>query len=92
MDPLIWGDPEVFRPERWLGEPGKRLQEFYLVFSKGPRGCIGRNVTYIEQSVMLATIARRYDFQLADPEFVPTRYETTSTIIDALPIRLSRRS
>ncbi len=36
-----------------VGEEGKKLQEFLLVFSKGPRGCIGRNITYMEQSVML---------------------------------------
>ncbi|KAK5267909.1 cytochrome P450 1 subfamily A member 2, partial [Exophiala xenobiotica] len=55
MDPNIWGDPSVFRPERWLDEAGKELQQFFLVFTTGPRGCIGRNVTYLEQYVMLAS-------------------------------------
>jgi cytochrome P450 len=34
MDKEIWGDPDIYRPERWLGDDGKRLQEFFLVFSK----------------------------------------------------------
>nr|KAK5437190.1 hypothetical protein LTR18_009052 [Exophiala xenobiotica] len=59
MDPNIWGDPSVFRPERWLDEAGKELQQFFLVFTTGPRGYIGRNVTYLEQYVMLASFVHR---------------------------------
>jgi cytochrome P450 len=91
MDPAIWKDPEVFRPERWFGEEGKQLQQFFLVFTTGPRGCIGRNVTYLEQYGMLATMAKRYEFCLADESFQPTRYETVATIVDALPLKIWRR-
>ena len=91
MDKEIWGDPDIYRPERWLGDDGKRLQEFFLAFSKGPRGCIGRNITYMEQSVMLATMVRRYNISLADPKFEVSRYETVSTIVDVLPLNFSRR-
>jgi cytochrome P450 len=91
MDSKIWGDPTVFRPERWLGEEGKLLQPYFLVFTTGPRGCIGRNVTYLEQYVMLASFVHRYEFCLAEPDFVPTRYETVATIIDRLPLRIWKR-
>ena len=91
MDPVIWGDPQVFRPERWLGEEGKQLQQSFLVFTTGPRGCIGKNVTYMEQYVMLASFVHRYEFCLAEPGFKPTRYETVATIIDKLPLRIWRR-
>ena len=91
MDPKIWGDPTVFRPERWLGEEGKNLQQFFMVFTTGPRGCIGRNVTYLEQYVMLASFVHRYEFCLAEPGFVPTRYETVATIVDRLPLHIWRR-
>jgi cytochrome P450 len=93
MDPEIWGDPDTFRPERWLDESrNKQLASIFLVFTTGPRGCIGKNVTYFEQTVMLASFVHRYDFCLAEPGFVPTRHETTVTLIDRLPLRLSRRT
>ena len=39
-DPDIWGDPDNFRPERWIGENGK-LKSFpaFLPFSVGEWGC-----------------------------------------------------
>jgi cytochrome P450 len=92
MDPKLWGDPETFRPERWLGEEGKQLQQHFLVFTTGPRGCIGRNVTYLEQYVMLASFVKRYEFCLEDEKFTPTRYETTVTLVDKLPLKIWRRN
>lgn len=92
MDPDIWGDPTVFRPERWLGQEAKEVHPYFLVFTTGPRGCIGKNVTYLEQYVMLASFVRRYEFCLAEPDFVPTRFETVATIVDRLPLRVWRRN
>lgn len=43
----LWGeDAEVWRPERWLvGENEKReLDEKFVAFSKGARGCIGKDI------------------------------------------------
>lgn len=37
-DPSIWGDPHVFRPERWL--ESKDLKPYLLTFGKGPRACV----------------------------------------------------
>lgn len=91
MDPRIWGDPHVFRPERWLGDEGKKLQQSFLVFTTGPRACIGRNVTYLEQYVKLASFVRRYGFALAEDDFKPTRYETAVVLVDRLPLRIWRR-
>ncbi|KAH7885202.1 benzoate para-hydroxylase [Phlebopus sp. FC_14] len=61
-DPSIWGDPEVFRPDRWEEDPD--LKKYLMVFGKGPRACIGRNLAYMEMRLVLATIILRYDFHL----------------------------
>lgn len=37
-DKAIWGDPDNFRPERWLEE--KDLHRYFLIFGKGPRACV----------------------------------------------------
>ena len=42
----VWGDPDVFRPERWLEKlpPSDELCSGWangLAFSDGPRNCVG---------------------------------------------------
>lgn len=37
-DKAIWGDPENFRPERWLEE--NDLSRYLMTFGKGPRQCV----------------------------------------------------
>ncbi|XP_046550719.1 cytochrome P450 1A1-like [Haliotis rubra] len=46
-DPEVWGDPHVFRPERFLdssGEINKSLLEEFLPFSTGRRKCLGESL------------------------------------------------
>ncbi|XP_046381805.2 cytochrome P450 1A2-like [Haliotis rufescens] len=46
-DPEVWGDPHVFRPERFLdasGEINKSLLEEFLPFSTGGRKCLGESL------------------------------------------------
>ncbi|KAF9023814.1 benzoate para-hydroxylase [Hymenopellis radicata] len=69
-DPRIWGDPEVFRPERWL--ESKDLKPYLLTFGKGPRACLGRNLAYMEMRLVLATVILRYDLQLQSPALETT--------------------
>ena len=39
MDPEYWGDPETFRPERFLNTDGSyRKDERFIPFGKGERG------------------------------------------------------
>lgn len=37
-DPTIWGDPEVYRPERWLEKSGEGDRENGAQEAKGRRG------------------------------------------------------
>ncbi|KAJ5622731.1 benzoate 4-monooxygenase cytochrome p450 [Penicillium herquei] len=69
-DPEVFPDPESFNPDRWLGEKGKDLQAHFITFSAGARGCIGRNITYLEQTVALASMVHRYEFALPHENWV----------------------
>lgn len=90
-DPKIFPEPESFVPERWLKEEAKEIQKYFIAFSAGARGCIGRNITYIEQHVLLATLVRRYDLALLHPDWELRWEERFNLWPSAMPIRISRR-
>lgn len=61
--PEIWGDAEVFRPERWdpaSDEKEKMPPWSYFPFGGGPRICIGMPFAQLEAKLLLATILQRY--------------------------------
>lgn len=90
-DPIIFPEPERFNPDRWLGEQGKNLQPYFISFSTGSRGCIGRNISYLEQTVLLASVVHRYGFALPSPGWEQDRWETTNLMAGPLPLKVWRR-
>lgn len=91
-DPEIFPDPEEYRPERWLDEKAKDFQSYYIPFSMGARGCIGRNISYLEQYVLLAALVKRYDFQLEDENLELEREDGFVLWTGRLPIMFRRRA
>lgn len=87
----VFPDPETYRPERWLGEGGKELQPYFVAFSQGARGCTGRNISYLEQTVLLGSLVHRFDFALPSPDWEPTRRETTNLGTGPMPLKIWRR-
>ena len=65
--PDIWGDPDVFRPERWDPINGQQVPHWaYFPFGGGPRICIGMPFAELETRLLLATILQHYT-----PRLVP---------------------
>lgn len=65
-DPRFWPDPERFDPERWTTEAQASRPKFaYYPFGGGPRVCIGEQFAWMEATLALATIARRWRLRLA---------------------------
>lgn len=87
-DETIFKDHNVYRPERWLGEDGKTLQPYFIPFSTGARGCIGRNISYLEQTVLLASLVHRYEFALPSPKWEPVIPETTNLSPGPMPLKI----
>jgi cytochrome P450 len=59
--PDVWGDPEVFRPERWHPVHGQQVPRgAYFPFGAGPRICIGMPLAEIEARLVLATMMQRF--------------------------------
>ncbi len=65
--PDIWGDPGVFRPERWDPARGQQVPQWaYFPFGGGPLICIGMPFAELETRLLLATILQHYT-----PRLVP---------------------
>ncbi len=57
-------EPEKFDPDRWSTEKAQKLPRFaYFPFGGGPRQCIGASFAMMEATLLLASIAQK--FQLA---------------------------
>jgi cytochrome P450 len=64
-DPQYFPDPEQFAPDRWLTERAQKLPRFaYFPFGGGPRQCIGNTFAMMEATLLLASIAQRFQFRL----------------------------
>ncbi|CAM1506349.1 Fc.00g059900.m01.CDS01 [Cosmosporella sp. VM-42] len=90
-DETIFPDAESFIPERWLGEKGRELQTGFVAFSAGARGCIGRNISYLEQTVLLASVVHRYEMALPSDTWVPERREAMNLMMEDMPVKVWRR-
>lgn len=68
-----FADPDTFIPERFLDTPessarfGSDVKKAAQPFSLGPRGCIGRNLTYVELRLILAAFLWNFDIEFAEP-------------------------
>lgn len=87
----IFEDHDTYKPERCLGEKGKSLQPFFVPFSTGARGCIGRNISYLEQTVLIALLVHRYEFALPSPDWYLAIRETTKLSPGPMPLKIWRR-
>ncbi|KAI9879763.1 MAG: hypothetical protein M1830_007205 [Pleopsidium flavum] len=56
--------PLEFKPERWLGQNNEDSLEASQPFSLGLRGCIGRNLAWMELRSILAKLHFTYDLKL----------------------------
>lgn len=68
-NPEIWGDPENFRPERFLSEDGTKAKkhEALVPFQVGKRACLGEPLARDTIFLFLASIFQK--FQVGpDPE------------------------
>ncbi|KAK8120200.1 cytochrome P450 [Apiospora kogelbergensis] len=71
-NPANFTEPEVFAPERWLGDPRFRNDKkaAFQPFSTGKRSCIGQNLAHSEIKQIMARLLWKYHVALVDREWL----------------------
>ena len=65
---VVYPDPHVFRPERFLDGDGEGLigKESWIPFANGPRQCPARNFALYEQRALAVMLLREYTWVLPE--------------------------
>ena len=87
-NPLLWGEPDRFAPERFLRARPPR--HAYIPFSLGPRVCTGAQFALAETVICLSTLAQRFAPRLAPGARVEPVCRLTLRPGEALPMLLDR--
>ncbi|XP_071112705.1 cytochrome P450 2U1-like [Haliotis cracherodii] len=67
QDPDVWGDPQTFRPNRFLDDAGKiQKTDEFIPFSLGRRVCLGESMARMELFLFLTTMIQRFKFLPVD--------------------------
>lgn len=63
-DPRFFHDPERFDPDRWTPEMRKALPKFaYFPFGGGARSCVGEPFAWMEGTLLLASMSRKWEMR-----------------------------
>ncbi|BFZ07831.1 hypothetical protein BsWGS_10870 [Bradybaena similaris] len=86
----IWGDPENFRPERFIDKNGALINREELIpFSIGRRICLGEAMAKMELYLFLSAMFQRFKFEPADKSGnLPTLKESFGTTCVPKPFKL----
>ncbi len=90
---LLWTDPDLFRPERFLPDARGPVDRFaYLPFGVGPRVCIGASFALQEATVVVAVLLRRLRFDLKAGHRVMPLQRLTLRPQGGLPMTVKART
>ena len=71
-DEKIWGDPQNFRPERFLDDQGNLKTEEHLIpFSIGRRLCLGESLAKMELFLFISSVFQRFKCLTKDASKIP---------------------
>lgn len=83
-------DVQHFVPERWLSHPDGNKQGGWMIFSTGPRSCVGEIIAMNEMKIMLALLSRHFEFEMLNPQEVWKSFPF-NTPMDGMPMKITLR-
>ncbi len=66
--PDYWKNPEVFNPERFVGENKKKKAGVYYPFGAGPRMCIGLGFAVYEMVLAISYLVKKYSLSTSQTD------------------------
>ena len=91
-DPRYFEEPDKFRPGRWENGFEKRLPSFaYFPFGGGSRHCIAYSLAMVEAVLIIAMLAKKFDFTLLPDHPVEPSPSITLYPRYGLKARISRK-
>ncbi|MHB1223664.1 MAG: cytochrome P450 [Gemmatimonadaceae bacterium] len=91
-DPRWWEDPERFDPDRWDPQLVALRPKFsYFPFGAGSRMCVGEQFAWMEATLVLATIARRWRLRHESPHAPEPEPQITLRPRGGLAMRVMKR-
>ena len=88
----LWDEPERFDPDRFSTARSEGRPRFaYMPFGGGPRICIGAQLAMTEASLILATLAQRFQPRLTTPQEIKLMARITLAPEGGLKMRLEQR-
>lgn len=90
MDRVHWGDPQQFRPERFLSDAGDELvnTEWLMPFGQGRRRCLGESLARACLFTFFAGIMNRFEVHLQPGDLVPERKLLPGIVLSPKPYRV----
>jgi cytochrome P450 len=81
-DVKAWGDPDNFRPERFLSPDGKTIvrNEAFMPFAVGKRVCLGETLAKDELFLFMGNLFQAFQVKTVDGEPKP-KFETFVSIV-----------
>ena len=89
----LWDDPLLFDPDRFLRDPSLKAKGApFMPFGAGPRICVGAAFATMEAVIVLGSLARDYDVEVADSVYPRPLMTVTLRPEGGVPARLVRVS
>jgi cytochrome P450 len=88
-----WKEPEFFNPARFLPPARASIDRYlYMPFGAGPRGCIGSVFALQEAMIVVASVIREFELDVAAGHDVWPLHRITLRPRGGLPMTVPRRS
>jgi cytochrome P450 len=92
-DPRYYDEPQRFNPDRWPDERAKAAPQYaYFPFGGGPRSCIGAAFASAEASLVLATIAQKFQVRVDQRSLATPMPTITLRPRDGIRVLLTKRT
>jgi cytochrome P450 len=91
-DPRWFPDPDRFDPDRWAPEAVAARPKFsFFPFGGGSRQCLGESFAWLEATIVLAVLVRRWRFSLVPNQPIATEPLVTLRPRDGMLMTVTKR-